>query len=1419
MALFIVLAILVLVSALVIGFFSSMTTEAKSSRSYASGVSSKQLADSAVQLVVAQITDATKGKDGSSPLAWASQPGMIRTYTQSGTPAKYYKLYSSSTLVQDGTGFSLTTDAPPADWNSKQSLYTDLNSPVTRGSKVMFPILDGNSIKSLTVNEAGQSVPAYLTYDANNDGKPDVEGFSIDPASVTYSASQSPSPSNNPVPMPVKWLYILQNGKLAIPNNSSGGTVSFETTDPASTPSTGNPIVGRIAFWTDDETAKVNINTASEGTFWDRPYANTVTEQQVSTSIPGQSEFQRFPGHPAKTSLSTVFGSLLPSPVKSPAWYYGISSGQMTANQTQLKTYYDLTPRVSDGGTKGGMIANANSSFTAISPDSDRLYSSIDELHYNPNRTTNNSALDIAALERSKFFITARSRAPEINLFGKPRMTLWPLQLNEGLRNPKDKLIAFCSTIGDKAYYFQRYSAYSAGNPSGASSQSATLDWTGVPRNQQLYSYLSGLTSQPIPGFGGSFQGKYPSSREQILTQSFDQIRSGVNAYSTAMSPSYSYAPPYLSTGAGQVVPLKPPGGTPGSGTQGFGRFVTISGAAVNFFRTNRSYYTTVGGDGSANNPVKVDAAYIDDQSNPQGVIILPGAQLGAALILNPVTVSPGFPPWSPHVQYVITGLDSFKVNSASLELTGGYRSMGFPATPLKNTVTSRAEFSGKWNCSPFFGVIANLRYASSATTDAIKSIGFNDPVTEYPFYVPTPTMTGVQLAPTDRTFDFSGGTLTINVYSGTDAALSTPIQTITMNFPEVKGLRVPTTSDQAPIFAASTSFPPTTTARISMFGAATSVIAELPPSNTLQKAWHNMLIYYAPVNGVDSSYLRSYNRLGNGFDTNGNAVSYWIRNIARGVEANAAAPARGDYRVYAGLPNVNANYFTTSPGYDDMGPSGQKYANVQSLRDEGVDGGSNGGFGYDNAVPGGYAPHFPLTAGGGSNARNQIVFSPSTFPGVLLPKNLLAAYGGTAGRGSNPGDQQYRVPPAVPNGLTGAFMFNGNYGDWDNGTGLMQDGPYINKPDDGNSATISQPANLQTGNSETTITGGYFSFGSGDYISESGATFSPNRQVSSAIMFGSLPTGIAPSGSSIRPWQTLLFCPNPLANSSPGASAGTSHPGFGSPASGPPYTTPPDHLWLDLFTMPVVEPYAISEPFSTAGKVNMNYQIAPFSYLRRDTGVRAVLKATRITAIPQSASTVTAAANSYKDGVPSKYEFRYNINPDRTSGTLAGFEERFNKSDIFRSASEICSIFLVPELIPNLGASIPRLGTPAVYPPGSTPPSSYATTASWWNNFMLTGDNAREAPYGDIYPRLTTKSNTYTVHYKVQTLKKSTSTPANQWVDNKDQVTGEVRGSSTVERYIDLGNPNLPDFATDTAASAEDYYKIHIIASTTFSP
>jgi hypothetical protein len=105
----------------------------------------------------------------------------------------------------------------------------------------------------------------------------------------------------------------------------------------------------------------------------------------------------------------------------------------------------------------------------------------------------------------------------------------------------------------------------------------------------------------------------------------------------------------------------------------------------------------------------------------------------------------------------------------------------------------------------------------------------------------------------------------------------------------------------------------------------------------------------------------------------------------------------------------------------------------------------------------------------------------------------------------------------------------------------------------------------------------------------------------------------------------------------------------------------------------------------------------------------------------------------------------------------------------------------------------------------------------AFWTTHALTGDNVRERPYGDIYPRLTTKSNTFTVHYRVQMLKKIPTTAAGQWVEGSDVVTAEYRGSSTLERYLDLSNTSIPDYATQpqplpAGKAIDDFYKFRVV-------
>ena len=358
-------------------------------------------------------------------------------------------------------------------------------------------------------------------------------------------------------------------------------------------------------------------------------------------------------------------------------------------------------------------------------------------------------------------------------------------------------------------------------------------------------------------------------------------------------------------------------------------------------------------------------------------------------------------------------------------------------------------------------------------------------------------------------------------------------------------------------------------------------------------------------------------------------------------------------------------------------------------------------------------------------------------------------------------------------------------YGDFDNGYGVLPDGPYIGLCDEGvlNNTTANPGA-----------------FGAYPYflpIANTGINllvcvgpgyYSPNRLVPSAGILGSLPTGVKGN----LPWQTLLFRPAALT------AAG--HPGA---------NTPPDYLLLDLFKMPVVEPYAISEPLSTAGQVNMNYQILPFTWIKRSTAVQAALHTEMITAIPNTMPggiDITKAVFKKAEGVTTATT-RYPLNLSTNNGTLVGFENRFTNNGIFVSASEICSIPLVPK-----GVSV-------------APATIGGDMASWWTGYTYTGENSKERPYARIYPKLTTKSNVYTVHYTVQALKQvSPRADWTSWNETTDKVLSTYRGSTTIERYVNPRDSSIPDYTGVTLPlSSSDPnalpYKFRILSQRQFSP
>lgn len=1246
-ALVIVIAFLALFTGLIIAFLTTVNTETQVSKQADAGTRGRELVDSVNALVMGQIREATsQGQE----VAWASQPGMIRTFGTTDNkagqdPLRYYKLYSAKDLVwSQGADPFVPADDVPVGWAENDALYNDLNRPVTTlNGELRYPIFQ-----------------PPLAAGANPQDKPPV-GLSI---GTLPAGGENAGPVTNPAPMPVRWMYVLRDGRITSPTTSTPGAggdgdkVGWQS-GAADAPSENNPIVGRIAFWTDDETSKININTAAgdhwtttsdldAGSYWDVPHLMTYFDRQALANFqPAQREYQRYPGHPATTYLSAALPNLTRSDI------------------------YNIASRIQMGGSLGG---------TTLAPeqvplDADRLYAYVDELVYDNQRAA--SVLTPAELERARFVLTAHSRSPEVNLFNKPRVAIWPVhQINtSAYRSPFDRLIAFCSRMGGKNYIFDR-----------ANADSMTADYAG--RNIELYQYLQHLTANPIPGFGGSFSNKYATDRDQILTEIYDYIRStnlfddtleaNPNTYPTTGNQFTNGRTSKTGTqiGHGQVTPIR-------IGTnQGFGRFNTLSEVAMHFICTadyNIAESNVVPADNT--DPANQKPTNRTLGSGASAVKLKAGERrIEAMLLLEAFTPSQNWTALRPDMQIRIRGLDALTVNGTSL---------GFPAEGVLRVESNGGYHSRMWGGNSGYRLFLNgRRLPARGVMPADSGYNINN---AYPF-VSIPVTVNVA---TNSNMAFNGGELTIEIFSDSNQTSGsfdslggqTPVQTLKVRLPQG-------TFPVPRLVEAGTAYPTGTTDTQSV--------------ETYRDYWWTFSRDGALANKqsivangtIAASIAGRLHRVaadpGNATTTRSGSFIHYVANAPSDV-LRSVVVSHGDYRLLAAQANPPDDIFAKHRYYDNT-----SQFNGHSLQE------------------GAGSYYVPGSDQGGSFATG-------------------AAYNAAK-------------RPDIP---VSALSLAEATGDWDTGMAAVLDGAYINKPDEGNNYRENDGVPYFDANQAQETAGPTF--------------FSPNRQIPSAVMFGSLPTGVKAN----IPWRTLLFRPDTT-----GAHVGA--------------TGPKDHLLLDLFWMPVVEPYAISEPLSTAGKINMNYQIVPFTYIERTTGLRALLRSERVTAVP------TSAANAYKSSLVNT-NYRSEIDADET---LKQFKTRFDTNDIFRSASEICDLFLVPKN------------------------QTLSGMTAFWNANKLTGDNMRERPYATLYPRLTTKSNTYKVHFRVQALQqvsRSRGGDADAWAtwdEGTDRVIAENRGSSIIERYVDPADTTLPDFASAANTDTLDaHYRFRILGTTKFGP
>lgn len=1505
-ALIITLAMLVLVSAIVLAFFSSVTTDLNASKNYEASTNTRVLADSAVNLVIGQIREAST----QSETAWVSQPGLIRTYGDDGAPGFAYKLYSAGEMTVSANTFnpvdnqltggtdSLDRDLPGDEaWRAQPSLWTDLNAPIVDPSRVgknadgvsilmkTYPIIDGNHIRSVPnpdKSRGGQvgQMSLDIMYPNGTDilDGPDIQGFQVSKIGTGISTISS-FDEEHPIEMPVRWLYMLKDGTIVPATNltevegKTGAALVIPGDKKTTSQDQANVPIARLAFWTDDDSTKVNINTASQGTFWDTPVCNSqatkplqkvqadndaIYEMNMAQFLPDQKEYQRYPGHPATTSLSPIFGkqlmrkiptSALARAVYRPLWIEQLF--QMTpriagqnyrpgtnGTTTPYRTADDFS---SKGGTRRGgntgQLAKEDTGYPIVT-DSDRLYASPDEALFSTLLDTTSSTIpqrqhqafmqvmesaDKASehdrpreiLEMSKFFLTAQSKAPEQNLFGKPRVAVWPVDSETRKRTTFDNVIRFCSTVG------QRLPSSDAGTYIFSRHDPDKPDADLTTRNLAIYDYLDKLMGTPLPGYKvasskKTFKAKYPQNEsEQILAEIYDYIRcinlidrsedplffggQGDNATTKAFTPPYDDPPNSQMTKRGQVVPTEFP-----NGARGLGRINTISELALVLVRLPEEALGDVAMQRGPGNPADI----------PIEAVLLPN-------FFSPMA---GFSSMANNITVAFKKID-IKISTGTTSSGPNQDVCYFPFNPTTNrqsfplSVTTKAYPSGN-TASQFMmfdvGRMSNGSNFESKIGGMMGYKSFLEPA--FPTVPRNPGAPAISLPPighfmmrppaTNRVY--ISGSVEVEIYAptpqwtdhskGPNIAGLTPIQTFTFVFPkDPNGLPY-----SAPLPVPQTwggGEPVQYRDHQQWFASATERNGAEVPINQIQK--RGRLIGFQPNDPTGTpNGARGWPAIANGD---------MVRSL---VPINNAIQA--DTRIIAGKKTIDASIFGATPLYKDA-----TIRQIHSMRSVGGgDSGYNGNFGNER--------------GDGPNAHTTI--KPGRFDPVLTTCWVSEYTGGTHEGYYTHGQAKQNLQPSIPDGINGVKNSLNQPGDWDNGPHFILDGPLCNKVDEG--ARVHESMGRGEADNQYDDESGQFvapyigsQYEVQDVATEQAAYFSPNRQIASPVRLGSLPTGVARS----KPWQTLLF--RPAKSYLPG---GITHPG--SAAAGP-----PDHLLLDLFWMPVVEPYPISEPFATAGKINLNSQIVPFVNIKRDTGLRAVFDAVKLTAL--SPTQLDARGDQfiymYKQGGhvgdTTPYSqggggqgvvVRRNIDIENTLRMING---RLDQNKPFISASEICDVPILPAKMTSLSANLNggnQATTDATVINTSDALKTFDTAlGAFWGSHKLTGDNSLERPYDYLYPRLTTRSNTYTVHVRVQSIQQAKNAPDKaQFIDGRDTVSGEFRGSFIIERYLDPDNAGfyVKDKATGVMRKTTDEndpaamlgpYCFRVISSKQFTP
>ncbi|MDG2123800.1 MAG: Verru_Chthon cassette protein A, partial [Verrucomicrobiales bacterium] len=1133
--------------------------------------------------------------------------------------------------------------------------------------------------------------------------------------------------------------------------------------------------------------------------------------------------------------------------------------------------------------------------------DQDRLYASVDELVFRMassggNRMRNSlfggaSSIPVEKIERARGLLTTHSRAPELNVFGRPRMALWPLHQNETARGNQyrsafDNAISFAATLGARTrgnvsnqmkFYLQR-----------ENSQSRTWEFYrhGKGNNRRLYQYIMDQTHQVVPGYGKSLAQKYGASESptfdyrrasratrdtdlesdafrdhaKVGAMIFDYLR-GTNLYDANVREPYADLDPdgdnftpfgqttcfilhdtNLLNGDGGNDDTRWPDFKPKP--KGMGRLYTLSEVALVIFCSADGRLTREGTPGAGELP------YQRARPAPRFSGLRGNSADRRELAQHPMAFDPNLVGQT--LRYLQIGV-VFELFSPMQ----GFHQI-HPLTTLR-MVTGGEGYKGAFgiydgsDASPTTNNV-NLKngYTKHTGYKIVSQSGFQNPITYW----------GSQNGnvPARSNPEYNGGN-PIGPVLQTIPVGETNINRIKGELPKswfgwggYGGYRILRFADiniRPGREVHQDGGEELTNGSNTLGGiyAQKGIVVNTPRSNNSGEPSMRLLASKDSKGGLIPMQFLIYDADSGGL-SNGNVIQTfevafpdgilpvpqlahsgswegWGRRFGRAGRDEAAdgrvdvitrndvvrsmIPVHGDYRHIAAKRFVPQTMWAPHPFYSDTGeikahsltwsnPAGAEEVRSTAFR--------------STLGPLGCALLDDVNAKRGGETRSLINDDTAN--------QKYSARGSKARRFRadftfDPDDEDTFAPGIDHENCIIAFDPDLTR-DFDNGVGSSRDGAFTNKADDG---ADTQDPRVRYPYFEVT-TADRFDYRDRTSIDN---TYSPNQMIPSPVVFGSLPSLVDAN----IPWNTLLFRPNMLPTNGINPKTGDRVLRFGARGVGveidyeiEPVTVldnpasrrnegrdrhqgiistqtrsvedeqlPPEHLWLDLFWMPTVQPYPLSEPFSTAGKVNLNYQMMPFNYIERATALHALLKSERMLAIP------TDMVDEYKDGSDDDRQVTFHddgadpwykkIDADNT---LLQFREKFDKGEAFITESEICEMFLYPKTRETTeydenGENIRR----------------------FWDNHKLTGDNTLERPYGNLYPRLTTKSNVYTVHMTVQVLKKARSSKPDGWEEGKDQVVGTYRGSSTIERYID---PNR------SLGRAEDAMPLYINARNT---